>query len=661
MVINSQCFFTEGSDELWWPKELFEQFYNLNDDPDFDVAAYRNGRMKVAKTIAREIAPDYLIVLSEPDTEARQTGIEEIDTPEGATDLVRTILTGLADERAQGQAVGAGFGLWQVDYNLFLERFVELPLDFLDIHTYPVNNDFLTRFFNIADTAQAHGIKIASQEAWLYKSRGSELGHHSLYPPTFFWARDSYNFWEPLDSKFLELMADLARFKEFEYMASFWTGFFSSYIDYTDTTKGLSYAALLGQLTPLQGAAVMSGSYTGTALAYENAILFDGPDLQSPDTPSGVEAAPISFEDILISWEPVEDSIGTAGYEVYRDGTLIGTTTLTHFLDKQLPEAVPFAYTISAFDAPHNLSWPSSPIIAETPDATPPTAPLNLVATAISTSEIELKWNPSTDNTGITQYIIYRGQTESSLIPIAAVKEEYYLDTGLPREITVYYAVEATDKNFMLSGKSAVVSATTLSDQSPPTVPENVVAQSISDRQIDLSWNASTDVISVYGYIISGGSSPSDMGVLGFTSELLWSGIVPPETTKYFGIQAVDTSGNRSSMSQIVSATTDASEDIGSPAVSMFYPKEGDVIRKNAHLIAWAQDIRTDIWDKPSGIAQVRFEIDGAQVGSPDGDQPYYIIEDLSGFPKGTHTLTAVATDQAGHSTTSVPITVTID
>ena len=41
-------------------------------------------------------------------------------------------------------------------------------------------------------------------------------------------------------------------------------------------------------------------------------------------------------------------------------------------------------------------------------DTQPPTAPTNLIATAISSSQINLTWTAATDNVGVTQYRIER-------------------------------------------------------------------------------------------------------------------------------------------------------------------------------------------------------------------------------------------------------------
>ena len=53
------------------------------------------------------------------------------------------------------------------------------------------------------------------------------------------------------------------------------------------------------------------------------------------------------------------------------------------------------------------------------------------------------------------------------------------------------------------------------------------------------------------------------------------------------------------------------------------------------------------------GVAGVRFFVDGAQVGAEDTVSPYSITWDTTTVTDGSHTLTAMARDGAGNTTTS--------
>ena len=91
-------------------------------------------------------------------------------------------------------------------------------------------------------------------------------------------------------------------------------------------------------------------------------------------------------------------------------------------------------------------------------DTTPPTVPTGLTATAVSSSQINLSWTPSTDNVGVTGYDVYRGGTQVGTSPTAS-----YSDTGLAASTSYTYTVAAYDAAGNTSAQSASASATTLS------------------------------------------------------------------------------------------------------------------------------------------------------------------------------------------------------
>jgi hypothetical protein len=59
-------------------------------------------------------------------------------------------------------------------------------------------------------------------------------------------------------------------------------------------------------------------------------------------------------------------------------------------------------------------------------DTQSPSIPQNLVATAVSSSQINLTWNASTDNVAVTGYNIYRDNVLVDTSPTNS-----YADTGL--------------------------------------------------------------------------------------------------------------------------------------------------------------------------------------------------------------------------------------
>ena len=95
------------------------------------------------------------------------------------------------------------------------------------------------------------------------------------------------------------------------------------------------------------------------------------------------------------------------------------------------------------------------------PDATPPSVPAALTATAQSPASIQLTWQPSTDaGTGVAGYRVFR---DGGATAVATVTTPSWLDTGLTANTTYSYTVRAFDGAAPAneSGGSAAASATT--------------------------------------------------------------------------------------------------------------------------------------------------------------------------------------------------------
>ena len=92
--------------------------------------------------------------------------------------------------------------------------------------------------------------------------------------------------------------------------------------------------------------------------------------------------------------------------------------------------------------------------------------------------------------------------------------------------------------------------------------------------------------------------------------------------------------------------------DTTPPAVSITSPAPGATVQGSITMTASASD--------NVGVAGVQFLVDGAALGGEDTTAPYSVDWDTAAAPDGPHTLTAVARDSAGHSTTSAAVSVTV-
>ena len=104
----------------------------------------------------------------------------------------------------------------------------------------------------------------------------------------------------------------------------------------------------------------------------------------------------------------------------------------------------------------------NTPLITQ-PDTEAPSAPGNLVATAIGVSQVNLSWTASTDNVAVAGYLVERQDPGNpSFVQMGTSTGTSYNDTGLAAGSSYSYRVRAIDGAQNLSDYSGVASATTL-------------------------------------------------------------------------------------------------------------------------------------------------------------------------------------------------------
>ena len=180
----------------------------------------------------------------------------------------------------------------------------------------------------------------------------------------------------------------------------------------------------------------------------------------------------VSGTSVIISAN-ASDNVGVAGVQFKLDGANLGAedTTSPYSITWNSTTASNGSHTLTATarDAAGNITTSSGVAVmvnntTPPPDIQAPTTPTNLIATAQSSSQINLSWTASTDNVGVTGYRVERcqGSTCTSFSQVATPSGTSYNDTGLIANTTYRYQVRATDAAGNLSGYSSIVNGTTL-------------------------------------------------------------------------------------------------------------------------------------------------------------------------------------------------------
>lgn len=523
-----------------WSDPVFSSVNVLPYYQSLTTAQYEAGRANQALLIAQQLLPDYLSVIQEPDTEATQTGKSELGTPSGSIALLNQILAVYRKPGATTVPVGAGVGSWIASYDQYIQGFVATSIDFVDLHVYAVNRDYLSRAFTIANMTYAAGKKLGMSEVWLEKIRDSELRVLSQDRSV---TRDVFSFWAPVDTQFLQTMVDFSYYENVLFLAPFFEAYYYGYVDYDSSTANMTPTQLNAAVSPIQTANMQIGAYTTTGHNWENSILA-APDKTAP-TPPTMTLGSVYPNSALVSWPKAPDNVGAAGYQVYRNGALIATSTLLSLYDTALKDGQTYKYTATAFDASGNVSSLSASLPVTTPDITPPTVPGGFTAKLVNTSEVDLSWTPSTDNVRVTRYAVYRSKGGGTPAGYATTTSPYFHNTGLQSAYTYCYYVAAQDAVLNTSGATKTLCLAT-PDTIPPTYPQDLNATAVSSTRVNLTWTTSTDNVGVTGYQVqrTTGTTTVTLGTL--TSTSYTDAKAAANTTYTYKIVAFDAAGNLS-------------------------------------------------------------------------------------------------------------------
>jgi hypothetical protein len=153
---------------------------------------------------------------------------------------------------------------------------------------------------------------------------------------------------------------------------------------------------------------------------------------------------------------------------------------------------------------------------SSTPDATLPSIPQNVVATATSDSKVDITWTASTDNIGVTGYNVYRDGNF-----IGNSSSPSYSDSSLFPSTLYYYTVAARDAAGNFSQGSQRVSATTLPttsggentssiDDTTPPVISAVDVKNIIGSGAQITWVTDDPSSSKLSYGTTAGLYPTN-------------------------------------------------------------------------------------------------------------------------------------------------------
>jgi fibronectin type 3 domain-containing protein len=280
-------------------------------------------------------------------------------------------------------------------------------------------------------------------------------------------------------------------------------------------------------------------------------------EIQLPSAPVSVSAISVSSTQINLEWT---DVAAETGYRIEHspngetEWEPLGSTgqDVTTYSDVELSPSTTYFYRVFAFNDRGDSS--SSGVASATTVTDPPSAPDTLIATAASSTQIDLEWSDVATEEGYRIERSLDGETEWGPIGAMGPDETTFSDVEGSPGTTYYYRVFAVNGGGE-SPSSGVASATTVTD--PPSPPDDVTATAVSSTQIDLEW---ADVENETGYRIERSSDgETEWTAIGTTDRditVFSNGELTPGTNYVYRVFATNAGGDSHASSVSLLTTT---------------------------------------------------------------------------------------------------------
>jgi hypothetical protein len=334
-------------------------------------------------------------------------------------------------------------------------------------------------------------------------------------------------------------------------------------------------------------------------------------------------------------WHSIEQlvNINTGSITIWSDGTNVC----------QVTEPLPGAHSgvfFSTFHGGHDTSFSPSKTVTDefadftlstdgpqTTGATGPATPVNLAATATSSSSIGLSWIENNNSDPAVSFKVYEGTTVvgNSATTGAVI-------AGLTAGSTHTFTVTAVDAAGTESSHSISATATTPNPTTTPAAPSGLVVTGTTNSSISLSWTESNNADPAASYnVYEGGTVVATSA----TTTATVGGLTPGSTHTYT-VTAVDAAAAEST-SHSNSATATTPNPTTTPAV----PSHLTVASSTTASISltWLEINNGD----PAASSKV---YEGASVVATTTTT----AATIGGLSAGsTHTYTVTSLDSAGH------------
>ena len=327
-------------------------------------------------------------------------------------------------------------------------------------------------------------------------------------------------------------------------------------------------------------------------------------DTEAPTTPSSLVSSGITTSSVNLSWTASTDNVGVTGYDIYRNGSFLASSSNTNYSVTGLSASSSYSFYVKAKDAAGNISGASNTV-----NVTTLSDVISYCTSQGNNSSYEWISNVAigtyTNSSGAANYTDFTSENISleagssvsvSLTPgfSGSTYNEYWkiwidynadgdfddsgelaFDGGSLSKTTVtgnmnilstangstrmrvsmkYNGAQTACESFSYGEVEdyTVTFGAPIPDTQAPTVPTGLASSNITSSSATISWNASTDNIGVTEYAFYQNGS-----LVGNTTSTSYSVSGLSSSTQYaFTVKAKDAAGNISASSSTLYVTT---------------------------------------------------------------------------------------------------------
>lgn len=184
-------------------------------------------------------------------------------------------------------------------------------------------------------------------------------------------------------------------------------------------------------------------AYTAVMKALATTATTTTKDTTSPSVPTNLVATALSSTKVSLTWSASSDVVGVTGYDVYRNGSKIGSSSGVAYTDATALASTTYSYTVVAYDVAGNRSVTSAPATVKTQAASLVVSSYSVGSKTASSATVS--WSVNKVSSGYVKYGTSSGAltkiVASSVLAGTSHKAQL---TGLTPRTTYYYQVVAS-------------------------------------------------------------------------------------------------------------------------------------------------------------------------------------------------------------------------